>query len=66
LIPGVRIDVYPYHFAKNEEIDGELDDGEGRAIFEYDPNADGYGNPDWRLWDETTFEQGSNLGQRVQ
>jgi len=37
----------------------------GRALFEYDPNADGNGNGNWRLFYEQNVEDGRSRGQDV-
>ncbi|KAF7554106.1 hypothetical protein G7Z17_g3193 [Cylindrodendrum hubeiense] len=37
----------------------------GRALFEYDPDADGQSNADWRLWLEHRQITGSSLGLNV-
>lgn len=39
----------------------------GQALFEYDPDADGQHNADWRLWYEQAAERGRRgLGQPVE
>ncbi|KUJ14025.1 uncharacterized protein LY89DRAFT_737025 [Mollisia scopiformis] len=37
----------------------------GQALFEYDPNADGNGNGNWRLFYEETSVDGRSKGQNV-
>lgn len=35
---------------------------QGVALFEYDPNADGQGHPNFRLWYEQTMGDGISIG----
>lgn len=67
LMPGVHVVVKPY-FPLTEEEEEEIGDSpsvRGQTMFEYDPNADGQGNGDWRLWYEEFSQRGRNLGQEV-
>jgi len=59
-IIGVNPVIYGYH-SMNPYDQGE----EGRlgaALFEYEWDADGEGNGDWRLWYEYSHESGRGLG----
>ncbi|KAL2820345.1 hypothetical protein BJX63DRAFT_311484 [Aspergillus granulosus] len=58
LIPGIGIVNYNYDTREPYEQYYR-----GIAIFEYDRNADGAGNADWRLWYEASNEMGTSLGQ---
>lgn len=56
---GVRPIIYGYHSANR------YNQGNGRrgaALFEYEWDADGEGNGDWRLWYEYSHESGRALG----
>jgi hypothetical protein len=59
LMTEVLIVFYNY-FAINDAFTTEQ--YQGKALFEYDPNADGSNNPDFRLWYEQNYETGSALG----
>ncbi|KAI1211403.1 uncharacterized protein F4807DRAFT_458977 [Annulohypoxylon truncatum] len=59
LIPGITIVYYNYIAINIEEYQQAY---QGKALFGYDSNADGAGNPNFRLWYEQTFETGINLG----
>jgi hypothetical protein len=56
LIPGIRVDSVPYL-----STDKKYPPGYGAAAFEYDPDADGDGNADWRLFYENNVKQGSEI-----
>ncbi|KAI1735148.1 hypothetical protein F4680DRAFT_453241 [Xylaria scruposa] len=58
LIPGIGIINYNYYW-----VLPYTQDYQGVALFEYDRNADGQGNADWRLWLEASNEMGTGLGQ---
>jgi hypothetical protein len=45
--------------------DGYPNDYQGVALWQYDPNADGNRNANWRLWFEAANENGTALGQDV-
>ncbi|KAI2619290.1 hypothetical protein GGR54DRAFT_138240 [Hypoxylon sp. NC1633] len=59
LIPGVGVTYYNYIAIS---IEGQTEQYQGKALFEYDPNADGNNNADFRLWYEQNSETGRNLG----
>lgn len=61
LIPGCRVDTYKY-YAEDGYPKGSA---RGVAVLEYDADADGKGNGDWRLWYETKEARGRELGQNV-
>lgn len=61
LLPGCQVVIYDYWVRSDTKVAG----GSGVAAFEYDPNADGEGHGDWRLWYEKNFEQGRQLGINV-
>jgi hypothetical protein len=58
LVPGIGIMDYNYYWVLPYTIYYQ-----GSALFEYDVNANGSGNPDWRLWIEASNEMGTALGQ---
>ncbi|KAL4861599.1 hypothetical protein BDV12DRAFT_62043 [Aspergillus spectabilis] len=58
LIPGIGIVNYNY-----DTMGPYNEYYRGVALFEYDRNADGSGNADWRLWYEASNEMGTRLGQ---
>ncbi|KAF9886729.1 hypothetical protein FE257_011106 [Aspergillus nanangensis] len=58
IIPGVGIVNYNYYWVLPYEQYYQ-----GVALFEYDRDADGKGNSDWRLWLEASNEKGTTLGQ---
>ncbi|GFF26815.1 hypothetical protein IFM61606_09827 [Aspergillus udagawae] len=58
LVPGIGIMDYNYYF-----VQPYRNYYQGSVLFEYDVNADGSGNPDWRLWVEASNEMGTALGQ---
>ncbi|KAJ8120462.1 hypothetical protein ONZ43_g2834 [Nemania bipapillata] len=55
LIPGLNIINYNY-IALNPRNQDQ--DWQGKALFEYDPDADGNSNPNFRLWYEQTMRNG--------
>ena len=57
-IPGIKVLVNSY-LALNDYKDA----WRGVALYEYDRNADGKGNPDWRLWNEQSSIRGRELDQ---
>jgi hypothetical protein len=59
LLPGCRTILYEYWARPQPAV------GRALALFEYESNADGNGNADWRLWYENVYEQASKLGMRV-
>lgn len=59
LIPGLTV-VYCNYIAIN--VEDQTQEYQGKALFEYDPNADGLGNPNFRLWYEQAMEDGRSLG----
>lgn len=59
MIPGLTI--YTYNYMAN--IAAYTQQYQGKALFEYDPNADGPNSrPNFRLWYEQTTENGRALG----
>ncbi|KAI0902895.1 hypothetical protein F4823DRAFT_344628 [Ustulina deusta] len=58
LIPGIGIINHNYYW-----MPPYTQYYQGVALFEYDRNADGAGNADWRLWLEAANELGTKLGQ---
>jgi len=67
LIPGIHVVVKPYYpLTEEEENDISGASVRGQTMFEYDRNADGQGNADWRLWYEQFSQRGTNLGQEVE
>jgi hypothetical protein len=59
LIPGLTVVCYNYIALNPNQI---TQDYQGKALFEYDPDADGLGNPNFRIWYEQTTEDGRSLG----
>ncbi|KAI8966244.1 hypothetical protein F5Y11DRAFT_343630 [Daldinia sp. FL1419] len=59
LIPGLWIVYYNYIAVDTDEY---IQDYQGKALYEYDPNADGANNANFRLWYEQNTENGQNLG----
>jgi hypothetical protein len=63
LIPGIGIASYNYNPFIDEDVDPIYSD---QALFEYDRDADGQGNADWRVWMEAqSFRATTNLGLEV-
>ncbi|KAL2827771.1 hypothetical protein BDW59DRAFT_160079 [Aspergillus cavernicola] len=58
LIPGIGIVNYNYYW-----VLPYTQYYQGVALFEYDQDADGQGNSDWRLWLEASNELATTLGQ---
>ncbi|KAK5707631.1 hypothetical protein LTR97_000169 [Elasticomyces elasticus] len=63
-VPGAQVTTYNY-YARTEGYPGLDNYVKGAATWEYDPNADGNGNADWRLWFEETNRRGSSVNQKV-
>lgn len=66
LLPGLGLITYNYDQRPGQRV--QNDDNfwcQGVALFEYDCNADGRGNPNWRLWLEAASHDGTSLGQIV-
>ena len=59
LIPWVTI-VYYNYIATN--LEDYIQAYQGKALFEYDPDADGSNNANFRIWYEQTSEDGRSLG----
>jgi len=59
LVPGLTV-VYYNYIATN--IEDYQQGYQGKALFEYDPNADGANNPNFRLWYEQASENGRGIG----
>jgi len=59
LIPGLGV-VYYNYIAINVEQYTQI--YQGKALFEFDPNADGSNNPNFRLWYENTMVDGRTAG----
>jgi hypothetical protein len=59
LIPGVTIVYYNYIATNVEDYTQAY---QGKALFEYDPDADGLGNANFRIWYEQTVNDGRSLG----
>ncbi|KAI1421434.1 hypothetical protein F5Y12DRAFT_704443 [Xylaria sp. FL1777] len=59
LIPGVGVTYYNY-IATN--VENYKQDYQGKALFEFDPNADGSNHPNFRLWYEETMKDGRAAG----
>ncbi|KAI1108459.1 hypothetical protein F5Y14DRAFT_457027 [Nemania sp. NC0429] len=59
LIPGLEV-VYYNYIAVNVEKQQQA--YQGKALFEFDPNADGSSNPNFRLWYEQTMNDGRAMG----
>ncbi|TGJ78222.1 hypothetical protein E0Z10_g10548 [Xylaria hypoxylon] len=63
LIPGLWVVYYNYiaaNAAQYEEQDAQQH--RGKALFEYDPNADGNNNANFRIWYEQNMENGQGAG----
>ena len=76
LIPGASFDRYNYKIRDTRQRVPGSNVGEAppgpdedyikhKATWQYDPNADGLGNADWRLFLERASHLGSTLGQLV-
>jgi hypothetical protein len=59
LIPGLWV-VYYNYIAIN--VESYTQAYQGKALFEYDPNADGNNNADFRIWYEQNSEGGRSAG----
>ncbi|KAI0122363.1 hypothetical protein F4814DRAFT_408463 [Daldinia grandis] len=59
LIPGLWVVYYNYIATNVEHYSQSY---QGKALYEYDPNADGANNPNFRLWYEQTEVNGRDLG----
>lgn len=78
MIPSIPLYWHFYESFNKDDVDnrnnrGPLQTGNRKkerswrslAMFEFDKNADGQGNPDWRLWMEYKSVTGSQMGQNV-
>ncbi|KAK5449361.1 hypothetical protein LTS15_008904 [Exophiala xenobiotica] len=61
LLPGVGMNNYNYQVPEQDQA-YELD-YQGVAFLEYDSDADGNGNADWRFWTEAVSATGRSYGQ---
>ncbi|ROV94593.1 hypothetical protein VPNG_09194 [Cytospora leucostoma] len=59
LIPGLSVIFYNYIAMELEDYETEY---QGVALFEYDPNADGHGNANFRIWYEAATEDAWGMG----
>ncbi|KAI1800357.1 hypothetical protein F4811DRAFT_539453 [Daldinia bambusicola] len=59
LIPGLWVVHYNYIATNIEQYTQKY---QGKALFEYDANADGNNNPNFRLWYEQNLETGTGVG----
>ncbi|KAJ8122949.1 hypothetical protein O1611_g9711 [Lasiodiplodia mahajangana] len=59
LIPGLEVVHYNYIAMNSKDYTQSY---QGRALFEYDPNADGSNNANFRLWYEQTMVDGRSAG----
>jgi hypothetical protein len=63
LLPNLQAFLPIPYIAQAQYPENEL--YRGQALFEYDPNADGNGNGNWRLFYEETSVNGRSRGQDV-